>query len=336
MSETITHPILSLEGIDEALEEKLKSFRISVSEDLLAFPEQQIVNLLSNIEGLTKDTIINSLLPQARYMRIEGLSNQIIKDLIKLNNRSYQDLVITQTDIILNEFKDSVSIETVLKWQLEAARLQNSITLHLTILDKETGEPLESAETRINNTGYSCNPVIFKTNNNGLAFFEKLMPGTYTVVISKDGYKRQVATFSRKNFSDKIKMVIRLETGESTPIVIDEFSNGAIYTVRNHEWLRSKVVQLHELPSIPPLIIHEIKDDKVRASSLWSKQIDDIIYVYVLNLPREDIPENIEIGNIVSMDKEGKWQLMEGMTFRKYRKEFLKRRSINLNKSKGG
>lgn len=334
MPKTTTHPVTEIQGIGPAIARDLASRNIVFAEDLLAVSAKEMAARVETVKRLTAHNLENNFIPQARFLRLDEINGQFAEGLVASGYRTYRDLVNSRTETIVGALSNRADEglipappqpDEVISWQLAAAQRVGTGFLHLTVFDDATGKRLAGANVRINGLDSSIRtPVNRETEERGLAFFESLVPGRHTAVITADGYLRQAATFSIES-DGAVQIRIRMKAGVHKPRVIDEFAGDAIHVIGRQDAVESRRVKIEDLDPRPPAHVIEVRKDTVLLSSIWRRKIDDIVEVLTFLLPEDELPANLSKGDVLIPQDNGKYELSD-MTLLEYRKKFLSER----------
>ena len=105
-------PVRSLQeivGIGPVLAETLSDLGFKHDIDLLAFPEKGLSGHLAQVDGLNASMIVESILPQARILRLPGSSGSLAHALVDDGFHQYSDFLGNQTARIAKIISDTGS-----------------------------------------------------------------------------------------------------------------------------------------------------------------------------------------------------------------------------------
>ena len=340
-------PVEEIEGIGPSLSQSLAGMGIKKIEDLLALDVNQMRNLLSGLPGVTEAKLRESFIPQARFLRLDGMTGQFAGGLVKSGFRTYSSLMNEATDEVYRRLEQRHSQgdipsmppkELVQQWQLDSARKSQGGSLHIRIYDRENRKPISGAVVRINGTGLSDDntPLSRETDSDGLVFLDTLGKGVHRVSISCNGYQTWLGTFSAAAGSHS-KLVISIKKGTDQPLFkIDEFQGEVIVSASPTDAVIFKTFDaIDEFPKIPPFQVVSFSEatDTVLLTSIWKQKINDQIFVYQLRQPKSLFPKKVAKGNVVVRKADGAYRVIKGLTPGQFRRELVRRR---LSNSKGG
>lgn len=346
MSISTLHPVSEIQGIGPAIQEKLEERHVYYTEQLLSLPVDQVCAWLAPVPGITDHKLRNSYIPQARLLRVEGIDGQFAEGLVASGISTYRRIVTTDPKAILTMLEDRVQdgtipavpeLEDVISWQLNAAKLVATGMLLLTVIDKSSKKRLAGIKARIVGLDPLVRaPVTFESDERGIVVFDGLVPGKHTVVLTAEGYLRHPITFMVKPDSGR-SVRIELRPGKHKPRIVDEFDGGVISPIALHETIKSRRVDLNDLPARPPVHVVEIQADDVLLSSLWRRKIDDVIEVLTFTLPKAELPQGIDKGSVLLPQNDDKYTMSE-KSILEFRNEFIAERLAQrrLKRLEGG
>lgn len=325
------HPITDIIGIDSSLEKELAKLGIIYTEDLLTLSTDFIIYYMESIKELTYNKLMYNFLPQARFLMIKNIDSRYSSALVESGFYFYRDMVNSSTKKIitlLKERKDEGMIDTVpkknsiIEWQLDSARRIGTGFFHITILDETSNNPIEGVEIRINNLDLKTRlSLVRTTEKNGLAIFEFLVPGKHRAFVTAKDYLRHTVTFEIE-VNSAVRVLVKLIAGEHKPFIIDEFEGEAIHSIGLNDRILSRRVKFKDLNPLPPAHIIEIKESDVVLSSIWRRKIDEMIEVYTFILPKDKLPKDISLGDVVLPQSDGKYN-KSNQTLLEFRRKFL-------------
>jgi hypothetical protein len=122
---------------------------------------------------------------------------------------------------------------------------------------------------------------------------------------------------------------MRLSKGARDPLVIDEFEGEMLGPIPDYATLKSKRVDVDELPVRPPAHVVEIRETETVLSSLWRRRVGHTIEVLTFLIENADLPSNIKEGAVLVPSSNGIYKLTD-LSILEYR------RLDNLEKFEGG
>lgn len=304
------------------------------AEQLLSLPVDQVCVRFKSVKGITDHQLRNNYIPQARLLRVEGIDGQYAEGLVASGICTYRQIVTNDPKAILTMLEDRMEegtipsvpeLEDIVSWQLSAAKLIYTGMLFLIVIDKSSKKRLAGIKARIVGVDPLVKaPVAFESEERGIVVFDGLVPGQHTAVLMADGYLRHPATFVVEP-DTSISMIIEMRKGIHKPRIIDEFEDGVIGVIGPHELIKSRRVDLSDLPKRPPAHVVEIKADEVLLSSLLRRKIDDVIEVLTFTLPKAELPRGIERGSVLLPQNDNKYKLSK-KSILEFRNEFIAER----------
>ena len=346
MSISKLHSVSEIQGIGPATQQKLEKKHVYYTEQLLSLPVDQVCAWLKSVRGITDHQLRNNYIPQARLLRVEGIDGQFAEGLVASGISTYRRIVTTDTKAILTMLEDRMEegtipsapeLEDVVSWQLNAAKLVATGLLLITIVDKSSKKRLAGVKARIVGLDPLVRaPVTFESNERGIIVFDGMVPGKHTVVLTAEGYLRHPITFMVKPDGGR-SVRIELRPGTHKPRIVDEFDGGVISPIALHETIKSRRVDLNDLPVRPPVHVVEIRADDVLLSSLWRRKIDDVIEVLTFTLPKAELPRGIDKGSVLLPQNDDKYTLSK-KSILEFRNEFMSERLAQrrLRRLEGG
>jgi hypothetical protein len=325
------HDITEIQGIGPATKTELASTGISKSEDLLCLPDAQLAGYLGNMARLTPENLLNLYIPQARFLRLSGMTGQYAEGLARSSFYTYRHLVNAGADQVLDGLlrrqqegiiPESPSAEIVLSWQLEAAKLLGTGLLYLTVQDAADETRIESATVRTNGLGFDSRvPIEFASDERGNVIIEGFQPGKHTIVVSKNGYKNGQSTF--EIFSEQPTRVhIELSQGEHSPVVRDEREGDPLF-IGPRSAVVERRVDKDYFAEPPPIRVIDVRATGVLVCSVLRRQVDDTIEALTFLLPQNELPNDIEVGDLLVIG-EGNVYEDSGMSLVEYRQAMFR------------
>lgn len=185
MVDTTWHDIETLNGVGPAIAERLAGVGIRHAEQLLGHPELQMVQFLEPIEGLTVQNLLGALIPQARLLRLEGLTEG---EAIALANagHNFASLMLSDTERLASTLATAghdVDTEHLLRARLSAAQRYQKGTLLVQVLNQDR-VAVPDAEVLIVDPPQAGNAVAWthRTNEFGYALIEMIAAGNSQIL----------------------------------------------------------------------------------------------------------------------------------------------------------
>ena len=333
-------PIDEIEGIGPARKTALAGLGLNTIEDLLALPAAATGRLLAGLPGIGAELVLGSFVPQARLLRLDGMTGQFAEGLVASGYRTYNDLVLDsstgiraalaqrQSEGLIPDVPDEALI---VQWQLEAARKSQGGSLHIRVFDRASKAPLAGAVVRLNGTGKSDDTGRLRreTDENGLVFLDELGEGVHRVAVSADQHQSWLGTFAARPGSHA-RLLATLAPGADQPILqLDEFAGDVIVAPSATDAIVFDTLgSIDEFPQAPPfqIVSFSAATDTVLLASLWKRKINDQITIYQLRQPRALLPAGAKKGDVVLRNADGSYRLVDGLTPGAFRQELVRRR----------
>ena len=332
MKEVLT-PVRDIEGIGQSIAATLQSRNVEFAEDLLALPESKIIRLLVDLERISENNLRSSFIPQARFLRIEGINGQYAEGLAILGWRSYAGLAFARAQTIVNGLQELVgqipqapSVEEVMAWNLAAAKMMMGGSVLVSVKDEQE-RALNDAEIRINGNGFTVHgtPITVHTNSHGKAFIDGIAPGVRHIRIELDGYRSAVVTVSFKSGS-RSSIGVQMQAGPDEPLnVIDEFRGGILPSIPRTSVVVNRRYELDELPEVPVFFIHEIRNDTLELASLWLRKTNDVVEVPYIVVDIADVDGPVAVNSVV-VPADGGFRVDSQTRPSEYRTQFVRDR----------
>jgi hypothetical protein len=345
---TLSHPINELEGIGPVLAERLAQHGVIRTEDLLALPASSVVAWLQDITGITANGLVNSFIPQARFLRLPDMTAQFAEGLAASGYRTYRDLVMPSAKRVAGQLASRheeglipavPDLDTIYRWQIDAGRRLCTGTIHLFIRDSASGAPISGVEARINGLGHSddVTPIIRSATDDGFVFFEYLALTTHRVVFTAPDYVPTTLTCGFR-YQPRLSFQVDLQPGgddvdPANTLYVDEFSGGIVLSIGPQDGIvLERYGSVDDLPAVPPFVISDDGDGPtVNLVSLWRRRHGDQIVVPVVRVPRDKVPATVSNGTVVERQSDGTFIVLDGVTVASYRAEVLSERRSNPN-----
>lgn len=327
--------VTEIQGIGVATAAELSSHHISYIEDLLALPESHMIIGLESVDGLNQENLRRNYLPQARFLRIDGIDGQYAEGLAASGFRTYRDIAFTDSSIIqrsllemieIGRIPDSAAESDITRWQLEAARLMQGGSVHVTVSNSQG--PIESADVHINGNGFSglSQAIRLSTESQGKVFLDGIAPGSRQLAIAASGHQQTFVTVSFKAGS-RTQIRVSLLMGEDKPLFeIDEFQGEIIPKIPSTAQVVNRAYELEQLPSVPVFFVYEIRKTTVVLHSLWYRLRNDEVEVPNITIEKTQITGEMKQRAVVYPVADGKFGIQESVTPQEYRSAFIAER----------
>ncbi len=189
MIDTTWHDTQVLNGIGPVMAEALSGVGIHHSEQLLGHPDIVLAQSLADLGGLTVENLMAEFIPQARLLRLDGLSEAQALDLAQ-RGHDYGTLMLSDAEDLMSTLDGAghpAEMQDLLKAQLGAAQRYQKGTLLVRVVDPDL-QPVADAEVFIIDPPGSGTAVAwtYRTNQRGYALIEMVAAGQSAILAFAD------------------------------------------------------------------------------------------------------------------------------------------------------
>lgn len=329
-------PLQEIVGIGPVLAEGLSDLGFKHDIDLLAFPETVLMGHLAQIDGLNASVIADSLLPQARILRLPGSSGSLAHALMNDGFRQYSDFLGNQTvriaqvisDISDARSQDDQARASNLACEMLLTAVQLAVTggVRIIIKNGETHEELAGAEVTFD--GDRRTGVVHFTSRTaderGIVDFEGIAPYPTVFHVSANGFRTQsvIAVVKEQRHATCTAL---MSTVAHTARNHDEFQGGLTVGSETLPTFPRRF-ELSDLPTRPPVYIESIGDGQATLGSLWFREEFERIVIPILRVPIDDLPDGAKAGDVLLTNADG-WRIHpDDATAAEFRQELMRER----------
>lgn len=330
-------PLQEIVGIGPVLANRLLELGFEHDVDVLALPEATLIGQLAQVDGLSCSIIQDSLLPQARILRLPGSSGSLAHALVNDGFRHYSDFLGNQTARIKRIVLQSSEVRThdertrvsdiVSELLLTAVQLATTGSVRIGVKNRETREGLAGAEVAFDGDRRMgvVNFTSRLTDEAGFVDFEGIAPLPTTFRVSANGFKTQsVMTAVEEQRYESCTALMSVAASATRDH--DEFQGGLTVGSENSPTFPRRF-ELSELPARPPVYVETISEGQANLGSLWFWEESGRIIIPVLRVLVKDLPDGTKVGDVLIANPDS-WAIHpDNLTAAEFRQGLMRNRS---------
>lgn len=297
MPTTTWHTLNEIVGFGPAITQELHDRGYQYSESLLRYSRNNIANALSGINGLTVANVKNNYCIQALLLRLPDMTGTISNTLVNAGF-NYSRLTYTPVDVLLKLLAKkghSVSKYTALSWQLDASKRRFSSAITVVVLD-QNGDPVPDASVYVDDPALTGDSISWhwKSNEQGHALVEYLIPGQHTIVAIKDEKhtKHSVNTSHCQYLSIKAVLSLTAPNG----ITYDEHVSGPVMQEGPSITVKCERDDLNDGEILE---VTSTNGNEYRLTRILRQQKGSNWYISSLNIPKNNLSHGLNLHDLV-------------------------------------
>lgn len=308
------HPIATVQGIGGARSAQLTTLGIRFAEDLLVWPEAHVARFLSRIPGLTYENVLSLYIPQAKFLRLDGVTSQYAEGLAKTGFRTHADLIYRDAGTILKALATVAEsgaipqlppLELIERWKVAASLSIHFSALIVSVCEADTGTSVVGADVYFIGPGLDETQRVLKRTSDakGVVFCGILYPTPLKVIVEHDAFTPTSITLDCEPGRTR-KLTKKLGKEPSLRAIRDE-SSGDQLIVTNYDFISSERVELSDFGTAPPFVVADIREDTVLLTSVRRRKWGSRVFVPEVLLPLGRLSPSAQVDDVVEIDEHG-------------------------------